>query len=70
MKSNKVAKHDTEKNWKKAKNFIPKLKELIIYDPDENISYPRFKIGDGIHNVSDLPFYVDENNQNYSWNNF
>ena len=46
-------KRDTEANWLKAKNFIPKSGEIIIYDYE---SGPKFKIGDGKRNVSDLPF--------------
>lgn len=74
MKPNKeksTIKHDLEINWNKAKNFIPKDKEIVIYDPDESIPYPRFKIGDGIHTVIDLPFYNNVNNDdNYFWNLF
>ena len=59
-----VHKHDTEANWNKAVNFIPKQSELIVYDSDENFDYERLKIGDGITLVTELPF-VDEN---ISWN--
>ena len=55
-----VHKHDTEANWTKAINFIPKTGELIVYDVDENYNYPRVKIGDGVTAVSDLVF-IDEN---------
>jgi hypothetical protein len=61
-----ICKHDIEANWKKATNFVPRLGELIIYDPDDNYSYPRYKIGvwDGIVEnkvipdmlVTNLPF--------------
>lgn len=54
-----VHKHDIEANWLKAENFIPKQGELIIYDIDEFCSFERFKIGDGITNVNDLPFGDD-----------
>jgi len=59
-----VQKHDIEANWK-AVTFYPKAAEIIIYDPDYNIAdaskrgtytYPRMKIGDGVTEVSDLPF--------------
>jgi hypothetical protein len=43
-------------NWNKALNFIPKAGEIIIYDPDENYNYSRFKIGDGIRTVNNLEF--------------
>ena len=49
-------KHDTEANWNQTTNFIPKAGEIIIYDKDENYSYPRFKIGDGVNNINDLIF--------------
>ena len=51
-----VNKHDTQANWEKAINFTPKAGELIIYDIDENYTYPRFKVGDGVNNVNDLIF--------------
>ena len=54
-------KHDNSINWKKAINFIPKLGEIIIYDDMD----PPFKIGDGVHNVNDLPFVG-----NLTWSNF
>ena len=50
-----INKHDTEENWSKA-NFIPKQGELIIYDKDDNYDIERFKIGDGITTVNNLPF--------------
>lgn len=50
-------KRDTELNWKKAVNFIPKNKEVIIYDC-ENIT--KIKIGDGITKINDLKFTSDE----------
>lgn len=68
-------KHDIEANWLKSvyvdgirgednlktKPFIPRAGELIIYDPDdENYSYVRFKIGDGIKNVDELDFVNKE----------
>lgn len=51
-----VNKHDTEANWLKATNFIPKQGELIVYDKDSTYSHERFKIGDGSTVVSALPF--------------
>ena len=48
-------KHDTETNWNKAVNFIPKAGEMIIYDADGTNSV-RIKIGDGITVVNNLPF--------------
>lgn len=49
-------KHDTEANWNKATSFIPMAGEVIIYDPDTTITYPRTKIGDGVRTVPNLPF--------------
>lgn len=49
-------KNDTEENWKKAVNFIPKKGEPIIYNKDTKHNYSRIKIGDGSTKVSDLPF--------------
>lgn len=49
-------KHDTEANWLKATTFKPLKGELIIYDVDSTHSVPRFKVGDGVKVVGDLPF--------------
>ena len=46
----------TEAEWNKAIGFIPLDKEPIEYKPDEFNSAPRFKIGDGVTPVQDLPF--------------
>jgi hypothetical protein len=51
-----INKHDTETNWNKAINFIPKAGEIIVYDRDENYNYERIKIGDGETAVAALPF--------------
>ena len=56
IKTRIVNKHATESDWKKAINFVPLLGEFIIYDPDDTYFGARFKIGDGITNVNDLPF--------------
>jgi len=49
-------KNDTEANWNKAIHFIPLQGEVIIYSADDTHPFSRFKIGDGITNVIDLPF--------------
>ena len=49
-------KGETEANWNKAIGFIPLKKEIIEYLPDENYSATRFKVGDGVTAVQDLPF--------------
>ena len=54
-----INKHDTEVNWNKATNFIPKQGELIIYDADSTHSYIRVKIGDGSTLVAQLPFIAE-----------
>ena len=54
-----VHKHDTESNWTKATNFIPKQGEIIVYDIDSNYNYERIKIGDGVSYVNDLTFVND-----------
>ena len=60
IKSRIVHKHDTETNWSKATNFIPKQGEIIVYDIDETHAYERFKIGDGTSLVTALPFVNDK----------
>lgn len=52
-------KHDTEANWVKAVNFIPKIGEMIVYDADDNCPFPRMKVGDGATVVSSLPFVYE-----------
>ena len=59
IKTRIIHKHDTEENWNKATNFIPKQGEIIVYDIDLSHSYERIKIGDGMTNVISLP-YVSE----------
>lgn len=49
-------KNDTELNWQKAINFIPKAAEPIIYLPDDTHTFCRLKIGDGTTTVSNLSF--------------
>ena len=49
-------KNDTEANWNKAINFIPKSGEIIIYSADDSHPYSRLKVGDGATTVVSLPF--------------
>ena len=58
LKSRIIHKHDIEDCWRLAVNFIPKQGEIIVYDRDSKYNYERFKIGDGVTNVNDLPFAV------------
>ena len=55
IKEQTLIKKDTSINWNKAKNFIPKENEIIIYTDFNSI-----KIGNGKTKVNDLPF-VDTN---------
>ncbi len=61
IKSRIQLKNDTEENWNKAVNFIPRKGELIIYNADSSNDnarpFPRLKVGDGITNVINLPFF-------------
>lgn len=51
--------HKTEAKWSKLKSWIPEAGEFIIYDPDENHSYARIKLGDGKNCLQDLPFFIE-----------
>ena len=55
IKEQTLIKKDTSINWNKAKNFIPKENEIIIYTDFNSI-----KIGNGKTKVNDLQF-VDNN---------
>jgi hypothetical protein len=59
LTSRVIPKHGIEAAWSLAKTFVPKQGEFIIYDKDENYAYERFKIGDGVTAVNDLPFTLD-----------
>lgn len=61
-----IQKHDIEENWLKAVGFTPKAGELIVYDIDQNNNVERLKIGDGITNVNNLPFF----NSTIVWKEF
>ena len=54
-----IHKHDTAENWAKAVNFVPKQGEIIVYDIDKNNTSQKMKIGDGITNINNLPFYKE-----------
>lgn len=51
VKEQTLIKKDTSLNWSKAKNFIPKENEIIVY-----IDLNKKKIGDGVTLLSQLPF--------------
>ena len=46
---------DTAENWAKAENFIPYKGEIIFY-LIEGSDLPRWKIGNGVDKVDNLPF--------------
>ena len=49
-------KHDTEANWNVNGTFAALDGEMIIYDADDNVKFPRFKIGNGSTPIKELPF--------------
>lgn len=57
QKETTLIKKDTSENWSKAKNFIPKQNEIIIYT---DLMPFGTKIGNGKTKVNDLPF-IDTN---------
>lgn len=52
-------KRDTEANWNNAVNFIPLRGEIIVYEIDNTHATPRFKVGDGVTTIVNLPFSGD-----------
>lgn len=48
--------HQIQAVWQAIPTFLPFRGEIVVYDPDEKNSQSRFKIGDGIHTVTQLPF--------------
>lgn len=53
-----TVKVDTEENWAKAVNYVPDSFTIIVYSYLDKS--PRVKIGDGVHNVNDLPFLTNK----------
>lgn len=51
IKEQSFIKKDTSENWNKAKKFIPKENEVIVY-----IDLNKKKIGNGKSLLGDLPF--------------
>ncbi len=51
IKEQSFIKKDTSENWNKAKKFIPKENEVIVY-----IDLNKKKIGNGKNLLSELPF--------------
>ena len=51
--------HDVQANWDQCADFVPCAGEAIVYDIDEQHTYERVKIGDGVHSVTELPFIIE-----------
>ena len=51
--------HKTAFEWQQYSRWIPEPGELVIYDPDAQCSYSRIKVGDGVHTLSELDFFID-----------
>ena len=60
IKEQTLIKKDTSINWNKAKNFIPRENEIIIYT---DFTPNRIKIGNGKTKINNLPF-IDNNEYN------
>lgn len=58
IKTVHIQKHDIEANWAKS-SLIPALGQIIVLDPDDNYSFSRIKIGDGVNIVPNLPLITD-----------
>lgn len=58
IKSRIISTHDVEEIWNTRTAFIPKKGEIIVYDPDAKHPYSRFKIGDGLTTLLELPFTI------------
>lgn len=52
--------HDTASKWDNLTEFIPCKGEIIVYDVDNTHTYERFKIGDGVTSIKDLPFSIEQ----------
>jgi hypothetical protein len=57
-----IHKHDSQANWTEKRNFVPMQGEIIIYDPDNTVTYARVKIGDGVTAINNLPFLMQDSN--------
>lgn len=55
-------KRGTANDWSQATNFIPLDGELIIYNEKDGTS-PKFKVGDGVTLVGNLPFVTSESTE-------
>ena len=64
VKSRVVHKMDTAEHWSKAVGFVPLRGEMIIYESESASKPHRFKIGDGVTPVTELPF-MDQADKEY-----
>ena len=51
--------HKTELEWQEYPQLVPEPGEFVVYDTDENHPYARVKLGDGIHTLKELDFFID-----------
>lgn len=51
-----IQKADTQEGWDANPLFVPFAAEFIVYKPDDTYSHSRFKLGDGVTPISQLPF--------------
>lgn len=56
LKTRVVSKHAEDSVWANATDFIPLNGEIIIYSTSN-----KMKVGDGVHNVVELPFITPNN---------
>ena len=50
-------KRATAAEWAES-TLVPLEGEIIIYEADDTIPYPRLKVGDGVSLPSQLPFFM------------
>ena len=58
---------DTTKTTLRENPFVPLSGELIIYDPDSIDEPFRYKFGDGVRNIVELPFVSEGLSATHSW---
>lgn len=52
--------HKKESDWNTLRDFVPMAGELIIYDIDDINRTIRFKFGDGVTRLIELPFVASQ----------
>lgn len=65
MKARVSQLHKTEAEWQKLASWTPEAGEIVIYDPDTEVNYPRVKIGDGKTSLKNLSFFIDDSIKDY-----